>query len=133
MNDMNPSDRLPLPSEDTGDLVEPPASGETDDPLVAREEGVPYSPPTESVRGEPVADEAGPDPAATADVTARAVEALRRSELAAGQRLSVGAIGSTVYLRGEVESVDVLDELLGILGDVEGVEDVVDETTLANR
>jgi hypothetical protein len=27
--------------------------------------------------------------------------------------------------------VDVVDELLAILGDVEGVEDVVDETTVA--
>jgi osmotically-inducible protein OsmY len=43
----------------------------------------------------------------------------------------VGAIGSTVYLRGEVESVEVADELIGLLGDIPGVEEVVDETTLA--
>ena len=35
--------------------------------------------------------------------------------------------GSTVVLSGRVESVDVLDEILGIVGDVPGVEDVVDE------
>ena len=29
MNDTDPHDRLPLPSEDAGDLVEAPASGET--------------------------------------------------------------------------------------------------------
>jgi len=132
MNDTD-RDRLPRPSEDTGNLVEAPASGETDDPLVAREEGVPYTPPTERVRGEPVVDEAGPDPAATPDIAGRALAALRRSELVAGDRLAVGAIGSTVYLRGEVESVDVLDEIVGLLGNVEGVENVVDETTLAGR
>jgi hypothetical protein len=43
----------------------------------------------------------------------------------------VGAIGSTIFLRGEVESVEVADELIGLLGDIPGVEDVVDETTLA--
>jgi hypothetical protein len=30
-----------------------------------------------------------------------------------------------------VESVEVADELIGLLGDIPGVEDVVDETTLA--
>jgi hypothetical protein len=32
-----------------------------------------------------------------------------------------------VTLEGEVESVDVLDEILGIVGDVEGVTEVLDE------
>ena len=44
-------ERQPLPSEDGGDLVDEPASGETEDYLVASAEGVPYVPPTErSVR-----------------------------------------------------------------------------------
>ena len=30
-------------------------------------------------------------------------------------------------MTGEVESIDVLDEILGIIGDVEGVTDVVDD------
>ena len=42
-------DRLPLPSEDSGDLVDEPRAGMTDDPIVAVEEGVPYDPPTERV------------------------------------------------------------------------------------
>jgi hypothetical protein len=146
MNEREPRNELPLPSEDTGDLARTPPDGETDDFLVAREEGVPYVPPTERVLSEPRADEAGPDRAAapanddealrqageeTDDLAARSLEALGRSDLAAGSRLSVGAVGSTVYLRGEVESVDVVDELLAVLGEVEGVEDVVDETTVA--
>ncbi len=139
MNDRDARKSMPLPSEDTGDLVETPRTGVTDDYLVAREEGVPYVPPTERVVGEARIDQAGPGQAAapaddeealSEDLSARALAALRGSDLVAGYRLSVGAIGSTVYLRGQVESVDVLDELLALLGDVEGVEDVVDETTV---
>lgn len=138
--------RLPLPSEDEGDLVETPPAGETDDYLVAQEEGVPYVPPTERVLSEPRVGQGGPDQAAAPDddeaelrqtgdaagddLSARCVEALRRSDVAAGDRLRVGALGSTVYLRGEVESVDLLDEVLGILGEVEGVEEVIDQTTV---
>ncbi|HET6379900.1 MAG TPA: BON domain-containing protein [candidate division Zixibacteria bacterium] len=136
----------PLPSEDTGDLVDSPADGTTDDFLVAREEGMPYVPPTERVLTQPRLGESGPDQAATApddaselsrrspvtddeqDLTARAAEALRTSDLTAGNRLRVGSVGSTVYLRGEVESVDVSEELVAILTEVAGVDEVVDET-----
>ena len=55
------------------------------------------------------------------------VEALRSSDVVAGDRIRVAASGSQVTLRGEVESVDILDEILGIVGDVPGVVDVVDE------
>jgi hypothetical protein len=139
MNDRDPRRDLPLPSEDTGDLVDTPPAGETDDYLVAREEGVPYVPPTERVIGEGRTDLGGPDQstgpsddeeAPSEDLSARAIAALRASDLVAGERLQVGAVGSTVYLRGEIESVDILDELLALLGDVEGVEEVVDETTV---
>lgn len=146
-------DRLPLPSEDEGNLVEEPREGMTDDPLVASEQGVPYDPPTDRViaqTGEP----GGPDVAGTdrtdageleredgiqPDSAARptddelmsdVVEALRDSDVVAGDRIRVAASGSQVTLRGEVESVDVLDEILGIVGDVNGVEDVVDEVTV---
>jgi hypothetical protein len=140
MNDRDPRAPIPLPSEDTGDLVETPPEGVTDDYLVASEEGVPYVPPTERVIGEPGPDEEGPDEAAAPrddeealgndDLEARALAALRASDLVAGERLQVRAEGSTIYLRGEVESVDVLDELLALLEGVEGVEEVVDETTV---
>ena len=129
--------RLPLPSEDEGDLVEDPPAGMTDDPVVATEEGVPWAPPLERIEGE------GLDPAdeLEADDTIQAVhpvprddrlrgdvvEALRASDVVAGDHLIVAVSGSTVVLSGRVESIEVLEEILGIAGDVPGVDDVVDQ------
>ena len=148
-------DRLPLPSEDSGDLVNEPAEGMTDDPLVATEEGVPYDPPTDRVLSEVRIEEGGPDQAGTDptdagelervddvqaagsasprddELRADVVEALRASDVAAGDRLRVAAIGSRVTLSGEVESIDIAEELLGIAGDVPGVDEVVDELEIA--
>ena len=130
------TERIPLPSEDTGDLNDEPASGETDDYLVAREEGLPYDPPEERVPGE---TEPGDD-RLTADETARptddalldrVLEVLRSSDVPAGERLRVAVAGRTVRVRGEVESIDVLDELLGMIGDVPGVDEVIDEVEIA--
>ena len=147
--------RLPLPSEDTGDLEEEPRAGQTDDYLVAAEEGVPYTPPTERVLSETResvsgADVAGTDatdagelerddaiqPADTElprddELQADVVEALRSSDLPAGDRLRIAVNGSQVVVRGEVDSIDVLDEILGIVGDVPGVTDVTDEITIS--
>lgn len=146
-------ERQPLPSEDTGDLLDEPISGETDDYLVAREEGVPYVPPTERVISESRGLE-GVDFAGTADtdagelerdddvqadgaglprddeLQADVIEALRSSDVPAGDRIRIAVSGSFVHVQGEVESVDVLDEILGIVGDVVGVEEVVDEVTV---
>jgi hypothetical protein len=147
-------DRLPLPSEDEGDLVEEPRGGMTDDYLVAQEEGVPYDPPSDRViaaTGEP----GGPDVAGAAgddageleredmvqpgrfteptddELTADVVERLRASDVPAGDRIRVGVIdGSRVVVRGEVESIDILDEILGIVGEVPGVDEVIDEVTV---
>jgi len=138
-------ERLPLPSEDTGDLVDEPATGMTDDYLVAREEGVPYAPPLERVpnEGSPSEDDAdtldrdtsiqGPDaePARDDELRARVIEALRASDVPAGDRLRVAVSGSMVVVQGEVESIDVLDEIVGIVGDVPGVSDVMDEVEVA--
>jgi len=148
------SERQPLPSEDTGDLVEEPASGETDDHLVASEEGVPYVPPTDRVISEARESESGADVAGTAEsdageleredavqpddgslprddeLRADVIEALRSSDVPAGDRIRIAVVGSVARVRGEVESVDVLDEILGIVGDVVGVDEVVDELTV---
>ncbi|MGH2417116.1 MAG: BON domain-containing protein [Candidatus Limnocylindria bacterium] len=148
------SERQPLPSEDTGDLVEEPASGETDDHLVASEEGVPYVPPTDRVISETRESESGADVAGTAEsdageleredavqpedgslprddeLQADVIEALRSSDVPAGDRIRIAVVGSVAHVRGEVESVDVLDEILGIVGDVVGVDEVVDELTV---
>jgi len=138
-------ERLPLPSEDTGDLVDEPASGMTDDYLVAREEGVPYTPPTERVPGEAIdsdpdaleldRDESiqAPDGEMPRDdeLRSRVIEALRASDVPAGDRVRVAVSGSLVVVQGEVESIDVLDEIVGIVGDVPGVSDVLDEVEVA--
>ncbi len=136
---------------DGGDLLTEPPTGDTEDPLVAVEEGVPYVPPSDRVLSDVRVDEAGPDIAGTAPSDAEelgreeaiqpetgglprdgelqmdVIEALRASEIAADERLSVLVDGDTVTMRGEVESVDILDEILGIVGEVRGVEEVVDE------
>jgi hypothetical protein len=148
-------DRQPLPSEDTGDLVEEPRRGMTDDPLVASEEGVPYDPPSDRVLTQPHAGESGADVAGTDptqageleredfvqppdgepprddELQADVIERLRASDVVAGDRIRVAAAGSRVWLRGEVESVDILEEVLGIVGDVPGVDDVVDEVRIS--
>ena len=138
-------ERLPLPSEDTGDLVDEPASGMTDDYLVAREEGVPYTPPTERVPGEAIdsdpdaleldRDESiqAPDGEMPRDdeLRSRVIEALRASDVPAGDLVRVAVSGSLVVVQGEVESIDVLDEIVGIVGDVPGVSDVLDEVEVA--
>ena len=143
------NDRLPLPSEDSGDLVNEPPTGMTEDDHVATEEGVPWTPPTERVlsesRNAEGVDVAGTDATDAGELErndavqpddglrprddelrADVIEALRASDVPAGDRLRIAVTGSQVHVTGEVESVDVLDEILGIIGDVPGVDDVVD-------
>ena len=135
-------ERQPLPSEDEGDLVDEPATEESDDPLVASQEGVPWVPPSERVVRPATAGEEGADiaGAATTDeeelefedgddqpLLVRALEALRSSDVTAGDRIRVDAAGSTIWVRGQVESIEIADEILGILGDLDGVTEVVDE------
>lgn len=147
--------RQPLPSEDTGDLYDEPSGGVTDDYLVAREEGVPYIPPTDRVmseaRGAEGVDYAGTDETDAGELEreddiqpddggglprddelqADVIEALRSSDVPAGDRIRIAVTGARVHVRGEVESVDVLDEILGIVGDVVGVEEVLDEVNVS--
>lgn len=147
-------ERQPLPSEDTGDLLDDPPGGVTDDYLVAREEGVPYVPPTDRVmseaRGAEGVDYAGTDETDAGELEreddiqpddgglprddelrADVIEALRSSDVVAGDRIRISVTGARVHVRGEVESVDVLDEILGIVGDVVGVEEVLDEVNVS--
>ena len=151
----NPDDRLPLPSEDGGDLNQESPTGMTDDYLVAQEEGIPYDPPSERVISEPRegqagADYAGTDPTAEGELERQdmvqpdagpaarddellgnAIEALRASDVVSGDRIRLSVNGTQVTVRGEVESLEVSDEILGIVGDVPGVTDVVDELEIA--
>ena len=104
---------LPLPSEDTGDLADEP-----DDALELEHDESIQVPDTDTPRD--------------AELRARVIEALRASDVSAGDRLRVGVSGgSMVVVQGEVESVDVLNEILGIVGDVPGVTDVLDEVQVA--
>ena len=151
----NPDDRLPLPSEDGGDLSQESPTGMTDDYLVAQEEGIPYDPPSERVISEPREGQSGADfagtdgtaagelerqdmvqtdagPAARDDeLLGNAIEALRASDVVSGDRIRLAVNGTQVIVRGEVESLEVSDEILGIVGDVPGVTDVVDELEVA--
>src|SRR5687768_1334255 len=85
-------DRQPLPSEDTGDLYDEPSGGVTDDYLVAREEGVPYIPPTDRVMSEARGAE-GVDFAGTDELKADVIEALRSSDVLAGDRIRIAVTG----------------------------------------
>lgn len=133
-------ERQPLPSEDSGDLVDEPASGETDDWLVASAEGVPYVPPMErSIGEESDADELERDDDIQLDdgglsrdgeLQADVIAALRASDVPAGERVRVAVSGRRVRVQGEVETIEALDEILGIVGDVPGVDEVVDEVTV---
>ena len=148
-------ERQPLPSEDGGDLVDEPASGDTDDYLVASAEGVPYVPPSDRVISEARESEYGADFAGTdetdagelerddeiqpedgmlprdGELQADVIEALRASDVPAGEHLRIAVSGSRVLVQGEVETMEALDEILGIVGDVPGVDDVVDEVTVS--
>ncbi len=133
-------DRLPLPSEDSGDLVDEPGSGETDDYLVASAEGVPYVPPTERTFGDESdadelerEDDIQPDDGGLprdGELQSDVVEALHASDVPAGEHIRVAVIGRRVKVQGEVETIEALDEILGIVGDVPGVDEVVDEVTV---
>ena len=133
-------ERQPLPSEDGGDLVDEPASGETEDYLVASAEGVPYVPPTERAFAEESdadelerEDDIQPDDGGLprdGELQADVIEALRASDVPAGERIRVAVSGRRVRVQGEVETIEALDEILGIVGDVPGVDEVVDEVTV---
>jgi len=133
-------ERPPLPAEDSGDMVDEPASGVTDDFVVATEEGVPYVPAMErSIGDESDADELEreddiqPDDVGLprdGELQADVIEALRASDVPAGERVRVSVSGRRAIVRGEVETIEALDEILGIVGDVPGVDEVADEVTV---
>jgi len=133
-------ERPPPPAEDSGDLVDEPASGDTDDFVVATEEGVPYVPAMERAIGdESDADELERDDDIQLDegglprdgeLQADVIEALRASDVPAGEHVRVSVSGRRATVRGEVETIEALDEILGIVGDVPGVAEVADEVTV---
>jgi hypothetical protein len=130
--------------------------GETDDPAVATEEGLTYVPPSDPpVRADPD-DPEGADVAAGAavsalsdpydadhgsellpnelDLTARIRDALQADSATSGyaDRLAIGTRGSTAVVRGVVDDVDDSDTIVAVIERVDGIEEVVDETELAD-
>jgi hypothetical protein len=130
--------------------------GETDDPDVATEEGLTYvapsDPPTRADEEAPGGIEIAAGAAVSAlsepydddhesellsdesDLTARIRDALEAdaatSELA--DRLIIGTRGSTVIVRGVLDDIDDGDNVASVIERVAGVEEVIDETELAD-
>jgi hypothetical protein len=113
-------------------------SGETDDPLVAIEEGQTYVPPSDppvvasdDPQGSEVPAADGTD--AEGDMNARIRSELRSDAATSGlaDRLEIAVIGSTAILRGRVDGIEDSDALAEVAGRVEGIEDVRDETEVA--
>jgi hypothetical protein len=111
--------------------------GETDDVLVAIEEGETWVPPTDP----PVVPAPGdPDQievpgsedqdAGEGDLNARIREALRSDSATSplADRIEIAVIGSTAILRGEVDGPEDSDALVQVASGVEGIDDVDDET-----
>ena len=131
--------------------------GETDDPGVASQEGLTYVPPSDPpFRVDPddpqgIEVAAGPGAASALDepydsdhvgdalpdeleLTARIREALRADGATTGyaDRLVIGTRGSTAVVRGVVDDVDDGDTIAAVIERVDGIDEVIDETELAD-
>jgi hypothetical protein len=130
--------------------------GETDDPDVAAEEGLTYVPPSDPPTRVDEEEPGGIEIAAGAavdalsepydedhesellsdesELTARIRDALEAdaatSDLA--DRLIIGTRGSTVVVRGIVDDINDSDNIASVIERVSGVEEVIDETELAD-
>ena len=128
--------------------------GETDDPIVAIEEGLTYVPPSDPVvipsddpEGIAVAAGFGTGSAdETFDLDHRSSEQIDESDLNAlvrdairadaataeyAERVRIAVVGSTVVIRGTVEDIDDGDAIAAVVEQVAGVREVRDETEVA--
>ena len=129
--------------------------GETDDPLVAIEEGQTWVPPTDPPTV-PSDDPQGIDVAAgtgvesadepydddhrgggdldEGELNGRIREAIRNDAAtsALADRLEIAVVGSTAILRGVVDDLDDGDNLAAVIEQVDGIDDVRDETEVAS-
>jgi hypothetical protein len=114
-------------------------SGETDDPLVAIEEGQKYVPPSDPPLVVDPEDPEGVDSPggatldAESDMNARIRDELRAdaATTALADRLEIAVLGSTAILRGTVDGIEDSDAILEVVGRVPGISDVRDETEVA--
>jgi hypothetical protein len=112
-------------------------SGETDDPLVAIEEGQTWVPPSDpplvpSDRPEGVQSPGADSAEAESDINAR-IRAELRSDAATSalaDRLEIAVVGSTAVLRGQVDGIEDGDALVEVASRVEGIDEVRDETEI---
>ena len=115
-------------------------AGETDDPLVAIEEGLTWVPPTDPpvvpAPGDPdqieVPGSADQDEA-EGSVNAQIREALRADAAtsALADRVEIAVIGSTAVIRGRVDGPEDGDAIVEIASEVDGIDEVRDETEVA--
>ena len=114
--------------------------GETDDPKAATEEGLAYVPPSDPPFRVDAEDPEGielagaMDDSGELDLTARIRDALEADAATSGyaDRLVIGSRGSTAVVRGIVDDVDDSDMIAAVIEGVAGVEEVIDETELAD-
>jgi hypothetical protein len=129
--------------------------GETDDPLVAIEEGQTWVPPSDPPTV-PSDDPQGIDIAAgtgvegaierydddhggggdldEGELNARIREAIRNDAAtsALADRLEIAVVGSTAILRGVVDDLEDGDNLAAVIEQVDGIDEVRDETEVAS-
>jgi len=130
--------------------------GETDDPDVATEEGLTYVPPSDPPTRVDEEEPGGIEIAAGAsvsalsepydedhesellsdesDLTARIRDALEADAATTdlADRIVIGTRGSTVVVRGIVDDINDGDNIASVIERVAGVEEVIDETELAD-
>jgi hypothetical protein len=114
--------------------------GETTDPIEAIEEGETWIPPTDPpvvpVPGDPDSIEVpGSEELDEAEgsLNARIRKALRAdaSTSALADQLEIAVIGSTAIIRGQVDGPEDGDAIVEVATDVEGIDEVSDETEVA--
>ena len=103
--------------------------GETDNPLVAIEEGMTWIAP-----GEPVPGEEDEDGSSESDLNARIREAIEADAATSGyaDRILIGTMGSTAILRGVIDDLSDGDNLVAVVEQVDGIDEVRDETEVAS-
>ena len=149
--DADPGALMSLDSASDSELRD----GETDDPLVAIEEGQTWVPPndpptvpSDDPQGIDVAagtgvegvderyddDHRSGDDLDESDLNGRIRKAIRNDAATSvlADRLEIAVVGSTAILRGVVDDVDDGDALAAVIEQVDGIDEVRDETEVAS-
>lgn len=116
------------PTSYDGGAIEGMREGETSDAGVATQEGLTWVPPID-----PPVTLDGDDAADGGDITDLIHEALRADATTTelSDQLVVAVIGRRAHVRGTVLTVDDSDAIVAVIERVEGIDEVIDETVLA--